>query len=241
VTLNGTGVATFADKNAGAGKLVAVSGYTLAGVDAGNYAVTLPTALRAAITPARLVVTGITASDKTFDGNTTATVSTAGVNLAGKVGADSVTVASTGTFADAAPGSGKTVNLANAYGGADAANYTIVDQATTQASIASLPQVPVDPLAVREAVAQVQSTVLAPQASTQPQALTLASTVKEIGTGAGTGSGNAETPPDGNTPAKAAGGLIDTRFGAGPNAPTLQIQDGGVQLPALASTNNNAQ
>ena len=238
VTVGGLGSAAFADKNAGAGKAVAVSGYTLAGADAGNYDIVQPSGLRAAITPARLVVTGIAASDKPFDGTTAATVSTAGAVLAGKIGTDSVTVTSTGAFADAAAGPGKTVSLANTYGGVDAGNYAIVDQATALASIAAAPTVPVTPAApateqVRDAVTQVQSTVLAPQASTQPQQLTLASTVVEVT------SDSSSAPPDEKARDKAASGLIDTRFGAGPNAPTLQIQDGGVQLPPLA--NNSAQ
>jgi hypothetical protein len=216
-------------------------------VDAANYNAVLPASLRATISPARLAVSGITASDKAFDGTTAATVITAGAVLAGKIGADSITLTSTGAFADAAAGTGKTVNLSNAYGGADAGNYAIVDQATTVASIAALPVAPGTPVTpvtpvtpaipapaateqVREAVVQVQSTVLAPQASSQPQALTLASTVNEV-------AGDTSAPKNEKARDKAASGLIDTRFGAGANAPTLQIRDGGVQLPPLASNN----
>ncbi|MFX5595006.1 YDG domain-containing protein, partial [Acinetobacter baumannii] len=36
VSVTGTGTASFADKNVGTGKGVTVSGYTLAGTDAGN-------------------------------------------------------------------------------------------------------------------------------------------------------------------------------------------------------------
>ena len=229
VTLGGTGAATFADKNVGAGKPVAIGGYTLAGADAGNYDLVAPANLLAAILPAPLTVSGITASDKLFDGTTSATISTAGVTLGGRLGADSVTVSSTGTFADAAAGVGKTVNLTNTYGGADAANYAIVDQPTALASIAPLPQAPVIP-EVREAVAQVQSTILAPQASTQPGSLNLSSTLVDVSAGA-------STPPadDDKQGDPVASGLINVRFGAGPGAPTLQIQNGGVQLPPLAN------
>jgi filamentous hemagglutinin family protein len=241
VSVDGAGAAAFADKNAGAGKAVTVTGFTLGGVDAANYNAVLPAALRATISQARLAVSGITASDKAFDGTTAATVSTAGAVLAGKIGADSITLTSTGAFADAAAGAGKTVILANTYGGVDAGNYAIVDQATTVAGIAALPVAPVTPVTpaipapaateqVREAVVQVQSTVLAPQASSQPQALTLASTVNEVASAS-----DSSAPKDEKARDKAASGLIDTRFGAGANAPTLQIQDGGVQLPPLAS------
>jgi hypothetical protein len=232
VTLGGVARATFSDKNVGTAKQVQVSGYTLAGADAANYDVVAPVGLRAAITPASLVVSGISASDKPFDGTTAASVSTAAVSLTGKLGADSISLASTGAFSDASAGNGKTVNLSHVYGGVDAGNYTIVDQATALASIVALPVIP----EVRTAVAQVQSTVLAPQTSAQPQALTLSSTVNEVGSGVGSGPSPA---PEEKTAAPARSTLINTRFGAGPSAPTLQIQDGGVQLPMLA--NNSPQ
>ena len=246
VSISGIGAAAFADKNVGAGKAVTVTGFTFGGVDAGNYDAVMPAALRASISPARLAVSGITARDKAFDGTTAAAVSTKAALLSGKIGADDVTLASTGAFADAAPGTGKTVNLDNTYGGADAGNYAIVDQSTALAGIAALPLAPAAPVApvapatpalaaaeqVREAVVQVQSTVLAPQASTQPQALSLASTVLD----ASSDSNAPKAEPSRDKPARS---LIDTRVGAGANAPTLQIQDGGVQLPPLA--NNSPQ
>jgi hypothetical protein len=52
------------------------------------------------------------------------------------VAGDEVTVAATGTFADKNAGSGKTVMLANTFGGADAANYAIAGQSTAIATIA---------------------------------------------------------------------------------------------------------
>ena len=42
VTATGTPVANFADKNVGDDKVVTVTGYTLGGVDAGNYTLTQP-------------------------------------------------------------------------------------------------------------------------------------------------------------------------------------------------------
>ena len=48
-----------------------------------------------------LTVSGITASNKTYDGNTSATVSKANASLTGLVSGDSVSVtAATGTFAN---------------------------------------------------------------------------------------------------------------------------------------------
>jgi len=223
VSVIGKGTGSFADKNAGANKAVSVSGYALGGADAGNYTLLAPAPLSAAITPARLSVSGLVARDKVFDGGTAATIDTAGVVLAGKAGADSVTVASTGTFGDAIVGNAKTVKLSNTFGGADLANYTIVDQEAALASItpaANLDQ-------VRSIVTQVQSAALPVQASARAQPLDLSSTllVSESGTG------QASTEER-----RGAGkGAVNTAIGFGPGAPTLRIQNGGMRLPATAT------
>jgi len=62
VLLSGTGVGSFANKKAGNGKAITVSGYSLTGADASNYTLVQPTGLKANITPARLT---ITANDQT--------------------------------------------------------------------------------------------------------------------------------------------------------------------------------
>ena len=124
----------FADKNAGNGKTVALA-TGLSGQDASNYTLGGQTTATASITPKALTVTGITAADKSYDGTTGATVSTANAQLAGLVAGDTVTVGATGTFADANAGTGRTVTLASTHGGADAGNYAIADQASTTAAI----------------------------------------------------------------------------------------------------------
>ena len=53
VNVSGVGTGAFADANVGTGKAVTVSGYTLAGADAGNYAVRQPAGLTADINPAQ--------------------------------------------------------------------------------------------------------------------------------------------------------------------------------------------
>ncbi|HEX7687058.1 MAG TPA: YDG domain-containing protein [Burkholderiaceae bacterium] len=135
VSVSGTGIGTFADKNAGSNKSVTVTGYTLAGTDAGNYTIEQPTGLTASIAQAPLVVSGITAADKVFDGSTAAVVSTANAELQGLQAGDQVTLSATGAFTDAAIGAGKTVTLSSSYGGADVGNYAIVGQASASASI----------------------------------------------------------------------------------------------------------
>ena len=138
-TLGVTGLAaTFADKNVGSGKTVAISGGALADGTglAANYSLAVPASATASITPKALTVSGITAADKVYDGTTAATVSSANAVLGGLVEGDSVTVAAQGTFADKNAGSGKIVNLAGTVGGADAGNYATDMQRTATASIA---------------------------------------------------------------------------------------------------------
>ena len=126
----------FADKTVAAGKTVTISGITLTGSAAGNYAVTQPTTT-ATITAAPLTVSGVTASDKTYDGATTATPAFGSASLTGVIGADTVTLttsSATANFADAQVGSGKTVTLTGlTIGGTDAANYTLTQPTTTAA------------------------------------------------------------------------------------------------------------
>jgi filamentous hemagglutinin family protein len=107
VSVSGTGTGTFADKNAGTGKAVTVGGYSLAGIDAGNYTLVQPSGLSADIARANLAVSGLSALDKTYDGTTAAAL--AGTATVTPIGADLValTGAITGRFArqNAGPGS----------------------------------------------------------------------------------------------------------------------------------------
>ena len=254
VTLGGVGVGAFSDKNAGNAKRVTVSGYTLSGTDAGNYNLVSLDSLSADITRASINVSGIVASDKVFDGTTAATADTRGVVFAGLFGTDRLTVASLGVFEDAGVGTGKVVRLTNTYGGADIGNYDIAtDQTTTLASITAAPvQPPVQPNPpvqppvqiappvtpvtpevqapeqVRTILAQVQSMVLPPQASARPGALRLSSTL-QVSSDDGKAAPAAQADRDAPAPS------IITTVGAGVGAPRLQIQNGGMLLPPLAS------
>ncbi len=93
------------------------------------------------ITPATISsITGITANNKVFDGNTNATLVTNNAAFTGIFAGDSLTVASaTGSFVDPNVGNGKTVNITGlTLGGADAANYSLASNtATTTANILS--------------------------------------------------------------------------------------------------------
>lgn len=143
VTLNGavsgdavaaTGTTfTFADKNAGVGKNVAVAGTALTGADAGNYTLTVSASAVADILKAALTA-NVVANSKVYDGTTTASGS---ITLNGVVAGDSVgTTGATFVFADKNAGTGKTVNVAGAtLTGADAGNYTVSIPATVLADI----------------------------------------------------------------------------------------------------------
>jgi filamentous hemagglutinin family protein len=139
VSPSGTGVGTFADKNAGNGKSVTVTGFTLTGADATNYNVVQPSGLSADITPAALTISGLTADHKVYDGNTNATVNSTQAVKTGLLTGDVVNITATGNFADKNAATGKTVTISSSYSGADVGNYNITDQATTLADITPKP------------------------------------------------------------------------------------------------------
>ena len=241
VSLTGTGTGNFANKDVGSHKSVTVSGYTLTGTDADNYNIVDQNALTASITPASITVSGITAADKVYDGTTAATVSTSNAMLAGRLGADVITIASTGQFSDAAVGDNKAVNLSSTYGGADAGNYIITGQSLAFASIMAAPViVPNTPVQnsvtqqVQNTVTQVQSSVLPPQASAQPQALNLSSTLVVQQTDSDSSASSSTTSSSSN--AQATSTLVNTTTGFGTPAPMLQVQNGGMQLPLVATS-----
>lgn len=135
VNLVSTGASgSFASKNVGLGKTVTTSGFTLGGADSGNYNITQPT-LTASITASALNINGVTANNKVYDGNTSATLNTGSASLATIFGSDVVTLNSagaTGTFTDANVGNGKTVNTSGfTISGTDAGNYSLVQPVTT--------------------------------------------------------------------------------------------------------------
>jgi filamentous hemagglutinin family protein len=127
------GAAAFADKNAGVGKAVTVSGITLSGADAGNYVVNTGAATTASISKAALTV-GATGIDKVYDTTTAATVNLTDNRLAN----DSLTVAyGSASFADKNVGTNKAVMVSGlTIGGADAGNYVIDTTAATQTTAA---------------------------------------------------------------------------------------------------------
>ena len=128
VTTGATGL--FADANVADGKSVVISGYTVIGADAANYLLVQPTGVTANITPLTLTLSGLAATNKVYDGSTTASVTG---TLAGVIAGDTVGLASlTGSFIDKNVAAGKAVNVTvGALNGAQAGNYRILNTTTT--------------------------------------------------------------------------------------------------------------
>ena len=136
VRLSGTPQAQFADALAGTGKAVSVTGLTLAGADAVNYALMPVSGLFADITPAPVSVTGLTAVDKVYDTTTAATLS--GSARVTPISGDTITLSGTplARFASPDAGRGKPVTVTGlTLTGPDAANYRLQPLTGLQAAI----------------------------------------------------------------------------------------------------------
>jgi hypothetical protein len=134
LTVAATGA--FDTKDVGVGKTVTLTS-NYGGADLNNYTITDQATTSASITPKALTVSGISASDRVYDGGIAAAVSTAAATLGGLVSGDDLSVAATGVFDTRNVGTGKTVTLTSSYGGADLGNYVITGQASTTASISA--------------------------------------------------------------------------------------------------------
>lgn len=132
------GTASFATKGAGTAKPVTITGSSLTGVDMGNYTLTEPTGLTADIVARSMAVTGITASDKVYDGTASASLSGGALSpIPGDVVALDVV---TGAFADKNVGTAKTVSISDyVLSGADAGNYVLAQPTGLTADITPAP------------------------------------------------------------------------------------------------------
>lgn len=131
VTLDSSGATgVFATKNVGTNIAVAATGFTLTGAAAGNYVVAQPSGLAADITKANLVISGITAENKVYDGTRDATLDLSNITAAGLFAGDSITpVASPDgsiLFATKDVGTGIPVTISGiTLTGPDAGNYNL--------------------------------------------------------------------------------------------------------------------
>ncbi|MDI3297507.1 YDG domain-containing protein, partial [Janthinobacterium tructae] len=127
VTL-GTGSATFADANADVGKAVTVTGYTLTGIDAGNYVLTQPSGLTATINKADLTLAGT----KTYDGamsvagSTLTATGVAGQTFSVTGAGDASNLSSKNVQSGAALASATGLSLGNSSNGGLASNYNAI-------------------------------------------------------------------------------------------------------------------
>src|SRR5262249_5640475 len=113
--------ASFADKNAGTTKPVAVSGISVSGTDAANYSANTTATTTASIT-ARPLTVSATGADKVYDGTTSATVTLSDNRVAGDTLTTSYTTA---TFASKNAGAARSITVSGiGVTGTDAANYT---------------------------------------------------------------------------------------------------------------------
>jgi filamentous hemagglutinin family protein len=131
-TVSFTGTGSFADKNAGTGKTVSVTGIAASGSDANNYSFNATAATTADIT-AKTITVDATGTNKIYDGSTADTVALAS---AGVLTGDTVNFTGIGSFTDKHVGTGKTVSVSGiAASGSDANNYSFNTTAATTADV----------------------------------------------------------------------------------------------------------
>jgi filamentous hemagglutinin family protein len=115
---------SFSDKNAGEGKTVTAND-SISGLSASNYNLLQPTGLTGTITKAAISMSGLTVSDKTYDGTTNATVT--GNAVVQALAGDTVAVSGlpSAQFSTKNAGLNIPVTVANiTLSGPDADNYT---------------------------------------------------------------------------------------------------------------------
>lgn len=125
---------SFDSKQAGTGKRIEVQNLTLTGASADNYTVSASgLTTTGTINRRPLVLSGLTAADKIYDGQTTAQVSFARDD---RVAGDDLRITSTGAFNDKHAGFNKRVTASASLAGADAGNYVVsLLESSTQATI----------------------------------------------------------------------------------------------------------
>jgi filamentous hemagglutinin family protein len=133
VVLSYSGVtAAFSSKNVGASLPVTTAGFSIAGTDASNYALTQVSGLTANITPAQLTVTLIGNPSKPYNGTTTAALSSANFTVTGFAAGEGATIPQTALSEYASPNASvQTVTATLAVpdfattGGALLSNYSV--------------------------------------------------------------------------------------------------------------------
>ncbi len=129
-----TGASAFTNKNAGVGKVVAVSGISASGSQSGNYTLKSSTATAYATVSAKSILVDATGSDKVYDGTSKSVVS---LGSDGLISGDSVKFASSSAvFSDKNVAEEKAVIVSGiTLSGTDAKNYMANTTALSTASI----------------------------------------------------------------------------------------------------------
>ncbi|MBR1815584.1 MAG: InlB B-repeat-containing protein [Lachnospiraceae bacterium] len=127
-------------KNANSGTTTYTATATLKGGSSSNYKIKdSDKTTTFTIGKKDIVISGIKAKNKTYDGNTAAELDYSEVVFGGIIGEDNLIVTATGTFSDANAGDGKIVNISNlALSGDSVGNYKLAEigqQTTTTANI----------------------------------------------------------------------------------------------------------
>ena len=131
--LNASSIATFSTNRISA----AAASQTITAVYAGdaNFSTSTSSNFLQVATKLALTVSGITASNKIYDGTTAATLNCTNAKLATVLAGDTVTLATTaakGAFADKNAGTNKIISVSGlALAGAGAGNYSLVQPTTT--------------------------------------------------------------------------------------------------------------
>ena len=131
-------IQSFDSKNAGTGKTLSASGAPIDGNGGNNYSVTFVDDNGGSIL-ALSIMGSITADDKQYDGNTSASI--ASRSLSGVIAPDDVAyTGGAATFSDKNVDTAKTVTATGlGLSGADAGNYTVNSSATATADITARP------------------------------------------------------------------------------------------------------
>src|SRR6185503_16989999 len=117
------GTGSFDTAAVGTAKTVTSSNLALSGAAASNYVLSATTATTTANITAATLTPAITATNKIYDGTSSAAIS---CTVTGVVGGDVVACAGTGSFDTAAVGAGKTVTANGlSLSGAAASNYAL--------------------------------------------------------------------------------------------------------------------
>ncbi len=141
VQLPGAGITTglMLDKNVGTNKPVALAGLTLTGADAGNYTITGTAGVSVTIAPKPVVLLGLAATDRVYDGSTAVAINSTGGSFSGAIAGDDLSLPAAGlvgAIADRHVGTARPVSLSGlALAGADAANYTLTSAAPLTVNI----------------------------------------------------------------------------------------------------------